>query len=217
MAYNPNTPLGRAIDLFIASEPDRQALYLEVDARKSGPEVTAAFDRWQKRQLDDLLALQTAFYEATSHINSQDSCFRMSAEDILKCAGGRVVPPSVQAEIRMKNGRPEECRDDLRLKPYAEHLGFSALTNSISDVAVPQNGYSFERDNTRVWATGDGWQVADVINDKFSNHRKYASLLAALSVESGVSKEDAVRISEELASKLVAQEGPTTSAAGMRP
>lgn len=212
MSYDQNSPLGQAIDAYIEAIPERDAMFAEASHRDGTPGFAAAFAAAERREKDDLYALQTAFHKATKHLNPLSSCRLMNAEAILKCAGGRKVPASVQVEIQTKNGKPELVREDLRLKPFAEHLGFDTLTSALSDAMVPSNGYSFERGNLRIWGMGARWMAAEIVEGSYSNHRHFDDLLTALAETSGVTHAEAVRVSDQLAARLVKAASTPSSA-----
>lgn len=46
-----------------------------------------------------------------------------------------------------------------------------------------EKGYSFQRGNTKIWPCADCWQVADLIEGYFKNHRPSKSLKEALEKE----------------------------------
>lgn len=43
-----------------------------------------------------------------------------------------------------------------------------------------QRGCSFQKLARRVWSVRDGWQTADLIDGRYTNHRKYTDLTEAL-------------------------------------
>jgi hypothetical protein len=89
-------------------------------------------------------------------------------------------------------------REDIRLKPYAEKLGFKAETDSSGFwiEGVPYNSYIFRKGKVSIWYVGPmrcstrlpqkgDWMAADKVKGGFGfgNYRSYEGLKAALEAE----------------------------------
>ncbi len=66
-------------------------------------------------------------------------------------------------------------REDESNVELAESLGFE-----VDKSEAIRNGYSFRRGDTHIWQFCNGWQVADLIDGYYRNHRPESSLSAAL-------------------------------------
>lgn len=73
-------------------------------------------------------------------------------------------------------------REDIEKKPYAEQLGFTAEINHKGEwkPGVPYDPYSFVKGNVHVWAVRDGWRIARIIDNKFTDHITRPDLVTAL-------------------------------------
>jgi hypothetical protein len=87
-------------------------------------------------------------------------------------------------------------REDIRLKSYAEKLGFKAEVDrqGFWIEGVPYSSYSFRKGNKTVWYVGPNrvslrvpqkgdWMAADKVDGYYENHRSYEGLKAALEAE----------------------------------
>jgi hypothetical protein len=73
-------------------------------------------------------------------------------------------------------------RQDLDLDAKAQELGFTVERGAYND--NEGNCYSFTKENKVIWYTcGGRWAVADLINNKHTNHRYYDDLEEALRKE----------------------------------
>lgn len=97
-------------------------------------------------------------------------------------------------------------RDDIRLVPLAEELGYKVdrkrdeqlLVNGKLPSYIGENGktrlsctgdsYSFVRGNQHIWFCHLGWACADLIDRHFRNHRYYPWLEMALRIEASAEK-----------------------------
>lgn len=85
--------------------------------------------------------------------------------------------------------QPRVLRDDITLKPLAESLGYTVDTkgdtfdsdNNI--LTCCGHGYCFRKNNKVVWGIRDGYTCADLIDNRYCNHRKYPDLKTALEQE----------------------------------
>lgn len=81
-------------------------------------------------------------------------------------------------------------REDIEMKPAMIAAGFKAFVKSIdvtNDNEIPGEALSFIRGNLYVWLCGDPsrgimyWQTARLINNRFTGHEPYDSLVDVLS------------------------------------
>lgn len=69
-------------------------------------------------------------------------------------------------------------REDEQNVELAESLGWT-----IDRSTCTQRGITFRRGHTSIWAIRRGWQVADLINGYYCNHRPEGRLEDALNKE----------------------------------
>jgi hypothetical protein len=90
-------------------------------------------------------------------------------------------------------------RIDIELIPYAEKLGFIPTADRLGlhPSGVPYNPWTFVKGPVIIWYVGPNrvnvtlpkeaqkgdWMVADLIDERFTNHRAYDGLKAALDAE----------------------------------
>jgi hypothetical protein len=87
-------------------------------------------------------------------------------------------------------------REDIRLKAYAEKLGFKAKADEQGFwiEGVPYNSYIFVKGKTELWYVGPtrtcvrlpqkgDWMAADLVNGRIQRHRSYEGLTTALEAE----------------------------------
>lgn len=80
-------------------------------------------------------------------------------------------------------------REDIRLKAYAEKLGFEAKTDAQGFwiEGVPYDSYIFVKGKTEIWKVLtnmiDEWRAADRVQGRLKNHRSYKDLKTALETE----------------------------------
>lgn len=73
----------------------------------------------------------------------------------------------------------ENLRDDLELEEYAKSLGYTVKNKH----PHKHDANIFEKDRKYIWEIRDGWRCADIINDRFCNHRTHDTLKEALEKE----------------------------------
>jgi len=67
-------------------------------------------------------------------------------------------------------------RDDLLLRDYAESLGFT-YKHEQDALAYP---LVFSKGGYRVWRFAEGWQTARVVDGRYTGHKPFGGLGAAL-------------------------------------
>jgi len=82
---------------------------------------------------------------------------------------------------------PKKFREDLRLAASADSLGFTVHCNPKDEQDTPNFPIKFSKGNKIIWKAVVGssvvWRCADVINDRYTNHRSYTYLGTALETE----------------------------------
>lgn len=162
-------------------------------------------------------ALRAAFYECTSHINSRERCATLSASEILHAMGGLKICPHIQGSAANLQ------REDIRVKPYAESLGFDAFAAArpefVERMGYPSISYVFEKGSIHIWSSADGVRAADLLDEgageRFSNHRTYPSFFAALTSEAHLDLEEGKQRYLECVKTLEA--GKSSPRSGVRP
>lgn len=77
----------------------------------------------------------------------------------------------------------KKIREDIEFKEYAESLGWRAIVSTIDQEnchSTPNLPYDFRRGDFDLWLTGRGWCIAELIDNKYENHRYFRYLKEAL-------------------------------------
>lgn len=76
-------------------------------------------------------------------------------------------------------------REDLRMIPEMQAHGWrpqfdskDTMYHRTKPYSVPHDSVSFVKGTIHVWSTGKGWQVAELIDGCYSNHRGAISALS---------------------------------------
>lgn len=76
-----------------------------------------------------------------------------------------------------------QLRDDLYYCAQASALGWVPQIDILDNGYTPQSGLSFVKGDTHVWYSGyrgSNYIAAELIDDRFCNHRAYPELISAL-------------------------------------
>jgi hypothetical protein len=61
-----------------------------------------------------------------------------------------------------------------------QHEERTAAAMGYAHTRTVERGSRFQKGSRNVWAIRDGWQTADLINNHYCNHQKFADLTDAL-------------------------------------
>jgi len=74
----------------------------------------------------------------------------------------------------------KNLRDDLRLVPLAWKLGYKVFARNPLIAGIPHDSLVFELNETSIWMIKNGWRAAEIINNRYCNHRTHFNLEEAL-------------------------------------
>ena len=76
-------------------------------------------------------------------------------------------------------------REDLKLAKKAQEMGYTVTSKNPFNPAfgIPHDAVSFQKGCIYIWQPEVRWVVADLIDNRFQNHRKYNNLIEALEAE----------------------------------